>query len=384
MTATYKVVAVNGSPHEGFGNTSQMLSMLREPLAAEGVDLEEIPLSRHRIEYCAGCATCLEKGECWIQDDHQGIVDRLLAADGVILASPVYFRHVTAQLKTFLDRSLRFGHRPRGTWKPGLAVCVSAGWGETEVARYLARILGAFGAFSVGELTAIAIYAGEFMGKDLVAARAVDLARDLARAIREKRAYPANDLHLDYWHFMRDLVHEHSMWKADNDHWQRLGFFESFEKYIGQTLSRPVLDPALRAAWLKEVARRQQERSKRAETAPAPRPSAESRQSPNLRQILEAMPQSLNREAARGLDAVVQFDVSGPEAFVAHIRIEDQRASFHEGPAARPSVTIKTPADVWLAVCRGTLDGAQAYMSGKYRVEGDLSLLMRLNELFPR
>jgi len=45
-------------------------------------------------------------------------------------------------------------------------------------------------------------------------------------------------------------------------------------------------------------------------------------------------------------------------------------------------VTIKSPAEVWLAVSKGEMDGQGAFMSGKFKVEGDLSLLMRLKSLF--
>lgn len=252
------------------------------------------------------------------------------------------------------------------------------------MARYLARILGAFGAFAVGELTAIATMPGEFLGKELVAARAADLGRELARAIRDKRRYPATDKQLDYWHFMGDLVRAHPLWKADREHWQRSGIGESFEAYVGQRYTQAVRDPSLRAAWLKDITRRQQERFTKAGAGPTPTPPAEPRQASNLREFLEAMPRALDPAAARGVNAVLQFDVSGPERFVAHIRIEGQQASFHEGPAAQADVIIRTPSDVWLAVCQGTLDGAQALMDGKYHVEGELTLLMRLRELFPR
>jgi putative sterol carrier protein len=47
-------------------------------------------------------------------------------------------------------------------------------------------------------------------------------------------------------------------------------------------------------------------------------------------------------------------------------------------------VVIKTPADVWLAIAKGEIDGQQAFMSGKYKVEGDLFLLMKLSQLFGR
>ncbi len=188
MTEPYRVVAINGSPHEGFGNTSQMLAMLGKNLSRAGLELEEIFLSQHQIGFCTGCATCLETGACWVRDDYNSVVRSVLEADAVILASPVYFFNVTAQMKTFLDRSLGYGHRPRQDWKPGLALSVSAGHGETWVADYLGRVMRAFGAFPVGKLTAIAVGPGEFLGREAVEARAADLARDLAQAVKETAA----------------------------------------------------------------------------------------------------------------------------------------------------------------------------------------------------
>ena len=65
-----------------------------------------------------------------------------------------------------------------------------------------------------------------------------------------------------------------------------------------------------------------------------------------------------------------------------HLRIADERCTFHEGPAAEPAVTIITPVEVWLAIARGELDGTRALMEGKYNFEGDLKLLMRLKSVF--
>jgi putative sterol carrier protein len=113
-------------------------------------------------------------------------------------------------------------------------------------------------------------------------------------------------------------------------------------------------------------------------------PSSEPRRPQTVRELLEMMPQGFNPGAAAGLAATYQFEVSGSENFTAHLRIAHQQAIFHEGPAVKPEVVVKTPADVWLAVCRGELDGTQAFMSGKFKVEGDLSLLMKLPSLFSR
>ena len=382
MSASYQVAVVNGSPHVGFGNTSQMVAMLKANLEPEGFALEEIFLCQHDIKPCTGCALCLEKGACWIRDDYKNLMQRVLAADAVILASPVYVFNVTAQMKTFLDRSLGYGHRPRGTWKPGLAVSVSAGYGETWVADYLSRVLKIYGAFPIGQFTAIAVGPGEFLGQDEVVVRAQDLARDLMRAVREGRRYPATDQDLHFWQFMGLLVKKHGeLMRADLEHWEKLGLFDSFEHYVGQSFSSPKRSPEMRQAWLKSLMEEQQAKGGEA-SEPEVVPSPQSART--ARELLQMMPGVLNPEAAAGLDANFQFEVSGQENFTAYLEIKNSQATYHDGPAVHPDVIIKTPADIWLAVAMGELDGAQAYMTGAYQVEGDLGLLMRLGSLFSR
>ncbi len=385
MSDQLKVIAINGSPHGAIGNTSQMIQMIREALSVHGIELEEVILADKKIEYCIGCGVCLEKSSCWRQDDHARITDKLLAADGVVLASPVYFKHVTAQMKTFIDRSLRLGHKPRGTWKPGLAVSVSAGMAETGTAHYLAGLLGVYGAFSVGTFTAIATVPGEFLGKDLVEDRAKDLARDLASAIKEKRRYPATDEHLFYYLFMRDLVtREKDFMRDDYAHWQREGLMEGFPAYIQQQFAVSPYDPELRREWLKGLMKEEKARTKR-ETAGQDAGPAHAGGPGSARtclELLQMMPLGFKSEAAARLAAVYQFVITGAEEFSAYLRIADGQCTYHDGLSDRPDVIIKSPADVWLAVSRGEMDGQSAFMSGKYKVEGDLTLLLKLRSLF--
>jgi putative sterol carrier protein len=94
------------------------------------------------------------------------------------------------------------------------------------------------------------------------------------------------------------------------------------------------------------------------------------------------MPLGFNAAESNGLEAIYQFEISGEENFTAHLKISGGKCSYHDGPAKNPGVIIKTPADVWLAISKGELDGQQAFMSEQYQVEGDLSLLMKLRSLF--
>jgi putative sterol carrier protein len=89
-----------------------------------------------------------------------------------------------------------------------------------------------------------------------------------------------------------------------------------------------------------------------------------------------------NAEAAGDLEAVVQFDVSGEEPGQYYLRIAEGKCTAFEGKHPNPTLTIHTPSEVWLAISRGELDGAQAMIQGKYTIEGDLGLLIRFRELF--
>lgn len=386
MKETLTVVAINGSPHAGIGNTALMLEMLRQPLTEAGCSLEVVTLSERTIEYCTGCGLCMEKGSCWIPDDHHGIVERLLAADGIILASPVYFFHVTAQMKTFLDRSLAWGHKPRPTWKPGLALSVSAGQGETQTAEYLAGLLRVYGAYPVGKLTAMATSPGEFVGCEAVEYHARCLARDLAHAVREKRRYPATDVDLKFYLFMENLVQRHKdcLMTDDHAHWERMGLFADFEAYIQQPRAESSVDPELRKAWVQEMIHRHTPRRKNEKgTLPQAPADAEAKQVGTCRELLKSMPAGFDPSAAQELEAVYQFNVAGEEAFQAHLEISRGSCTYHDGPAAAPGIVIHTPADVWLDIASGKMDGQQAYLTGKYSATGDLSLLLKLPTLFP-
>lgn len=389
MEKTLQVVALNSSPHLGIGNTSLMIQMIKAVLSEKGIDLEEIFLADKRIEFCIGCGVCLEKGKCWRLDDQAEIIEKLLSADGIILASPVYFSHVTAQMKTFIDRSLAYSHKPRQTRKPGLAISVSAGLGECSTADYLSNLLKIYGAFSIGTFTALAVSPGGFLGKDLVEARARDLAGDLARAIKEKRRYPVTEKDLSSYLFMRDLVdRQKDFMQDDYRHWQESGFLEGFEDFIKQQFIKPDFDPEVRKAWLREMIRNETAGVKdRAAKDDSPKSSSVPggpQSANNCWELLKMMPLGFNAEAAGGLKAVYQFEISGSESFVAHLTISGGKCQFFEGSDPKPDVVVKSPAEVWLAVSKGEMDGQTAFMTGKYQVQGDLGLLLKMKALFSR
>jgi putative sterol carrier protein len=200
------------------------------------------------------------------------------------------------------------------------------------------------------------------------------------RAVKEGRRYPATDQELGYWLFMGSLIKENrEFMKADEEHWQKLGLYESFETYVGQTRAQVERTEESRQGWIKTLRENRQQVAPEAhQTATPPAPPKPF----TVKELLKAMPQALKPEAAQGVTAVYQFEVDGQEKFTAHLRIANQQATFHEGPADNPDVVIKTPAEVWLAISTGELSGMKAYMAGKFKTKGSLGLLMKLNSLF--
>ncbi len=99
-----KILAIVGSPRPK-GNTSYLVDKALAEAAKSGVQTEKIMLSQYDIRPCLGHDNCATFKSCTQQDDAPWILERFCQADAVILATPVYWYNVTAQMKTFIDRN---------------------------------------------------------------------------------------------------------------------------------------------------------------------------------------------------------------------------------------------------------------------------------------
>ena len=104
------VVAVVGSPW-AHGNTSILVDVVLEELARHGIRVEKVTLGERRGAGCLGHDDCAERRVCPLGDDAADILDAVYVADGLMLATPVYYENVSAQMKAFMDGNvLRYAH----------------------------------------------------------------------------------------------------------------------------------------------------------------------------------------------------------------------------------------------------------------------------------
>ena len=98
-----KVLGIFGSPRKG-GNTELLLEETLKGAEAEGGEIDRLHLTDYNIIPCKECLACYKDGNCIILDDMAKIYPRLLEADIIILASPIFFYGVTAWAKALIDR----------------------------------------------------------------------------------------------------------------------------------------------------------------------------------------------------------------------------------------------------------------------------------------
>ena len=127
------VLLINGSPHKE-GNTYTALAEVAKTLEAEGIETEIAWIGVKPVRGCIACGTCIEKqnGVCVFADDPcNTMIEKLRAADGLVVGSPVYYGQPTGQVMSLLQRMF-FAGGAAAQNKPAAAVCVCRRGGATS------------------------------------------------------------------------------------------------------------------------------------------------------------------------------------------------------------------------------------------------------------
>jgi len=131
-------------------NTYKLLEQIQQKLAQKDVEVEILSLYDYDIQDCLGCEKCILQGGCARHDDVELLMNKMKDADGIILSSPVYLQQVSGKLKSFIDRTCMWYHRPVLCGKPVLCVATTKGSGLKSTLSYLRSVAVQWGAMPAG------------------------------------------------------------------------------------------------------------------------------------------------------------------------------------------------------------------------------------------
>ena len=131
-----RILGIMGSPRLG-GNTDLLLDAALNGAQSQGAEVEKLVIDKLNISPCREHYGCLEDGHCVIRDDMDAVYPKLLAADVIVVASPMFFYGITAQLKALIDRCQALWARKHvlkqswpGAGRKGAFIAVGATKGE--------------------------------------------------------------------------------------------------------------------------------------------------------------------------------------------------------------------------------------------------------------
>ena len=215
-----RILGICGSPRGSRSQTRVLIEALLAEAAIKGAEIEFVDLGKARIGFFQACETCHKGPDCVLNDDGRIILRKMLAADGIVLASPVYLDHVTAQMKALLDRTSHFVHCLRLTGKYMAALTTSGGGGGEATIAFVKRYALTVGAQFVGSVDC------RIPLKDTDFASARDLGAAMVAAISSNRSWPDQLQAIGSQRLRFNLLigSRKDQWPYEYQYWQDMGW----------------------------------------------------------------------------------------------------------------------------------------------------------------
>ena len=104
----------------------------------------------------------------------------------------------------------------------------------------------------------------------------------------------------------------------------------------------------------------------------------------SVKEYFDTLPSRFVASAAKGVDAVFQFELSGDGGGTYHVVVKDGSMSVNEGAAEKPTATLVMGAENYVKMANGDLNGAMAFMKGQLKVTGNVMLAQKMQAIFPQ
>ncbi len=241
-----KILAILGSPRKK-GNTYKLTKQVEERLKqkSENIEFEYLYIRDANLQTCLGCRACMDRGEefCPLKDDRAAIEQKILAADGIIIATPVYVANVTGLMKNFIDRFAYVCHRPR-FFKNVMVITTSGGGGAGFMLMGLTIALGTWGMEVISKLSVVTHEhpsgtLTEQEAQDRITAKKVDTAATQFYRFLQTAPKPSL-MSLAKFPLVRDAHLKDKPGSVDYEYWKGKGWYEKGAYYFYSTGAGPV------------------------------------------------------------------------------------------------------------------------------------------------
>jgi multimeric flavodoxin WrbA len=350
-----KVLALNSSPRsDAESYTALMLNHLVEGMREAGADVEVVKLREKKIKYCIGCLTCWTKtpGTCIQKDDMTlELFPKLLACDLVIFATPLYYHTINAAMSTFMERTLPAAlplfemgddgkmFHPLRYKMPASVLLTVCGFPEAVEFDAMLEFFARTRHRDANPVAAICRAGASLLSSPLLQ----DKANDVLNATRQAGKELITSM----------KIAPETMARIT----QPLGDAGNFAK-MGNIFWKTCIAEGVTP---KEFA--DKEMVPRPETFP---------------DFMFFFPFGLNVAAAGDRKVVLQFNFSGDVKDSCYFTIDNGKVSANQGTFAKPDLAIDTPFQLWMDIITRKADGSRMLMEQRYKVEGDLALMMQL------
>jgi len=350
-----RILALNSSPRSGGqSKTELMLNNLVEGMRDAGADVEVVYLREKTIKNCIGCFTCWTKtpGQCIHKDDMtKELFHKWLESDIVVYATPLYNYAVNATLKVFIERTLP-------SFEPFFEIHDGRMFHPLRHKNPAAVVLSVAGMPDEDHFNALSAHVNYLLatpGRKLVA--------EIYRSAAETMTSP----------FLREKTNDimDATTQAGRELVQSM-------KISPETMGR-ITQPLVEAQSFAEMANLFWKTciaegvtpKEFAEKKMVPRPDS-------LESFMFLLPFGLHSQAAGDKKMILQFKFSGVVEDSCYFTIDKGNIDAKTGTSEKPDLTIDTPFDVWIDIMTGKADGQQMFIEQKYKVNGDISLMIQL------
>lgn len=148
------ILVVSGSARKN-GDGIKAFKMFKEKFDPDNYSFEIIHLSDYNISNCIGCTVCFKKDKCFMKDDLDILIEKMLQADGLVFITPIYNMNVSGVLKTLFDRTSYLLHKPVFYNKHSYVICSTDIGGGRHIKFYLKYMMNAYCIDNAGSISVI-------------------------------------------------------------------------------------------------------------------------------------------------------------------------------------------------------------------------------------